>query len=69
MNTGSQKTAILAQLKRGHSITPQEALRSFGCFRLAARIKELRDDGYTITTEIETDLLGSRFARYHMTKT
>lgn len=32
-------------------ITPLEALEQFGCMRLAARIKDLRDGGYPIITE------------------
>jgi hypothetical protein len=50
----SQKAAILNFLKSKRSLTPLEALRKFGCFRLAPRIKELRDDGHRIhTTMIE----------------
>lgn len=51
----SQKTEILEYLKSGKSITPLEALSMFGCFRLAARISEIRDiglnEGFTIKTE------------------
>ena len=51
----SQKTKILEHLKKGKSITPLDALSLFGCFRLAARISEIRDiglqEGFTIKTE------------------
>jgi len=47
----TQAEAILAHLKAGNTITPIEALDKFGCFRLAARIIELRRDGYNIVTE------------------
>ena len=48
----SQKTAILDMLKRG-PVTPLDALSKLGCFRLAARVRELREDGYPIVTHIE----------------
>lgn len=60
----SQVKKIKAHLDRGLTITPMEALQSYGCFRLAARIKELRDDGFPVTTVIvETDT-GKRIAKY-----
>lgn len=46
---GSQKLQILQALKRG-PISPQTALARFGCFRLAARIAELRASGIQIHT-------------------
>lgn len=47
----TQSEAILAHLKQGHTLTPIDALNLFGCFRLAARIIELRRLGYNIVTE------------------
>ena len=44
----SQNAQILYYLKQGRTITPLEALHMFGCFRLAGRIFELRDDGWPI---------------------
>jgi hypothetical protein len=38
----NQCALILASLKKGAYISPMDALRDFGCFRLAARIHELR---------------------------
>lgn len=47
----------------GREIDPRFALLSFGCFRLAARIKDLRMLGMKIKTEmVEVD--GKRFASY-----
>lgn len=43
---------LLQYLQRFDSITPLEALTAFGCLRLSARIADLRNDGYSITTEI-----------------
>lgn len=47
----SQKKQILDYLKNGKSLTQMEALNLFGCFRLASRICELRDDGWGIKSE------------------
>ena len=47
----SQKNSILGYLKSGKTITPLHALRDFSCFRLAARIAELRDEGHDIHCE------------------
>jgi len=44
----SQNAQILAHMKRGKTITPIQALNWFGCMRLAARIRDLRDDGHDI---------------------
>jgi hypothetical protein len=38
----SQSLRILKHLKNGKKLTPMQALTYFGCFRLAARVKELR---------------------------
>ena len=37
------------------SITPLEALTAFGCFRLSARIADLRADGYAIRTDFNKE--------------
>lgn len=46
-----QNLLILHDLKKGQAITPQGALRSYGCFRLASRIHELRAQGWPIHTD------------------
>jgi hypothetical protein len=61
----SQHDAILAALKRGSRITPLNALRDYGCMRLAARIDDLRNEGYQIDTRIES-ANGKRFASYKL---
>lgn len=48
-------------------ITAMEALNQYGCFRLAARINDLRMEGHHIHTEI-TMKNGKRFAEYHLVK-
>jgi len=63
MKTSSQTEKILYWLKLGHSITPIDALKMFGCFRLGARIHDLKQKGYDIKSElIERD--GKHFAEY-----
>lgn len=47
----SQNAQILHYLKQGKTISPLDALQSFGCFRLASRIYELRDAGWPIHCE------------------
>ena len=47
----SQKADILAALKRGETLTAMDALTRFGCFRLAARICELRQEGWGIASD------------------
>jgi len=51
----TQAERILAHLRGGHTITPQEALFMFGCMRLAARIKDLRDGGHRIEMNLHKD--------------
>ena len=46
----NQSQWILNQLKQA-PLTPLEALAGCGCFRLAARIKELRQQGNDIKTK------------------
>lgn len=62
----TQKTAILDHLKRFGSIEPLTALREYGCYRLGARISDLRHDGYDIETEVmtSTSRLTGRMVRY-----
>jgi hypothetical protein len=59
----AQRDAILWHLERRGHITPMEALNELGCFRLAARIEELRREGHRIRTTIEKRN-GKRWARY-----
>lgn len=48
----SQKKVILAHLRRFGSIEPMTALREYGCYRLGARIGDLRAEGHNIVTEM-----------------
>ena len=49
-------------------ITAMDALNDYGCFRLAARINELRMNGHNIKTEIKNQD-GKRYAMYHLLNT
>ena len=50
----SQNNELRAALLAGRSLTPMDALRDFGCFRLAARVADLRREGLPIECVIET---------------
>lgn len=62
----SQADAILAHLKNGNGITPMDALNLCGCFRLSARIADLRKRGYDIVSEKVKVDGGKYVARYHL---
>ena len=66
----SQSQRLLEHLKKGNRVTPIEALREFGIFRLAARINDLRERGHTIESELVPvkDRLGAikRVAEYRI---
>jgi hypothetical protein len=48
----SQNQKIANYLNKGRKLTPIDALNKFGCFRLAARIADLRNQGLNIETTI-----------------
>ncbi len=47
-------------------MTAMDALDGCGCFRLAARIKDLRDAGHDIHTDTIELLNGKHVAQYHL---
>lgn len=61
----SQNEQILTYLSKGKGLTPIDALNKFGCFRLAARISDLRSQGHTIWTQSVTKN-GKTFASYKL---
>lgn len=65
MNTTSQKIAILHHMRHRGSVNPILALKEYGCFRLAARIEELRRDGWLINSVMVTRR-GKRYASYSL---
>ncbi len=61
----TQFKKILDALKSGEKITPLDALKRWGCFKLASRIFEMKRAGYNIKAEIITD--GNKhFAQYYL---
>lgn len=50
--TETQCGKILAFLQAGNSLTAIDALNKFSCNRLAARINDLRKQGYSINSRL-----------------
>ena len=48
----TQCEKILDYMKRNGSISPIDALREFGCMRLAARVNDLINKGFSIKSEM-----------------
>ena len=61
----TQNQRILDYLKSGKTLTPLVALEKFGCFRLSARIFNLREQGNAIITNNITRK-GKTFAEYSL---
>lgn len=61
----SQSDMILAHLQAGESITPMEALKEYGIFRLAARIRDIREAGHDVQTVMEGEG-DKKWARYSL---
>jgi hypothetical protein len=61
----TQAAQIQKHLEKGGKLTPIQALNRFGCFRLAARIAELRNQGMNIISET-VKREGRRYARYYL---
>ena len=67
MKPESQNALIKGWLLNGYSITPMEALNMFGCFRLSARIANLRDEGFAVVTDM-VNINNKRVARYYLSR-
>lgn len=64
----TQNQLILDHLKAGHIITQIEALKIAGCFRLAARIFDLRGQGHDIEMVPVHTETGKYIASYKLNK-
>jgi hypothetical protein len=64
----SQTDQILDHLRGQRTITAFEALQLYGSLRLAARIKDLREAGHTIHTEMVAVGKGKTVAEYTLIK-
>ena len=52
---GRQATAILAALLGGQTVSPMDAMKLCGSWRLAARVRELRENGWNVRRELVTE--------------
>ena len=68
-NKKRQKDIILELLQGGVSVTPMLALNRCGCFRLAAIVHQLRDEGHSIDTHYVKSHTGNKYAEYKLTDT
>jgi hypothetical protein len=66
-STDSQTALIKGWLLNGYSITQLDALNMFGCFRLSARIANLREEGLDIVTDM-VNVNDKRIAKYYLNK-
>ena len=64
--TENQTQMILSYLKTGKVLTPLEAVDQFGCFRLSARIYELKDSGWPIHCERKATKSGKVIGHYSL---
>lgn len=62
----SQNKQIEAYLRNGGRLTQMDALRQFGCFRLASRVNDLRNKGLDIVTDKVTTPSGKTVAEYRL---
>ena len=62
----SQTDLILEWMLAGHTITPLEALEKFKCFRLGARIADIKAKGYLVYSEFVTGDNGKKFKKYYL---
>ena len=62
----TQTERIFEHMKSGRAISPLEALNRYGCFRLGARIHDIKKLGWFVKTEtVYSD--GKHFASYSLT--
>ena len=62
----SQTKDILNWLQTGASLDAMQALTEFGCFRLAARIKDIREMGVPVRTATVKTPNGKSVAQYSL---
>ena len=65
-STASQNNRIAEHLHKGLTITSLEALKLFGCMRLASRIHDLRERGENIIVERISLPNGKSVAQYRL---
>lgn len=63
----TQKEHVLYHMNKIGSISPMEAMRDYTITCLAERIRDLKEDGYNIETEMRTNpATGRKYARYRL---
>lgn len=62
----SQKQRILQWMLEGNTITPLEALEKFQCFRLGARIADIKEMGYLVQSRFVTTATKKRVKQYYL---
>ena len=62
----SQCAKILKHLNRWGSISAITAINKYRCYRLGARIYNLKREGFNIETHIVETTKGKRFAVYYL---
>jgi len=62
----TQRNDILTYLQSGRSLTPRDAYNYFGCLRLAARIHDLKAEGYDIESRTLDIGKGKHVASYSL---
>lgn len=62
----TQNETLLTHLRTHGSISPMEANHLYRVAHLARRIKDLKEAGQDITTELKQDPTGRRYARYYL---
>jgi hypothetical protein len=69
----SQTQQILEHLKsidkatgQTRGLTAFEAIGLYRCYRLAARVKELRQQGHNILTIVKRDNTGKKYGKYYL---
>jgi cbb3-type cytochrome oxidase cytochrome c subunit len=61
----TQTEEIRDHLESGRTLNPLQALKSYGCFRLAARILDLRETGLDVHMKMIQDN-DKRYAEYSL---
>lgn len=62
----SQTDLILEWMLAGHAITPLDALERFKCFRLGARIADIKARGYLVYSEFVTTPSEKKVKKYYL---
>lgn len=70
MGKQNHSLMIIKYIREHGSITAMDAIREFGCMRLASRVSDLRQDGYNIESVMENGKNRNgenvRYARYYL---